>query len=47
MSGFNVTLGDGTVVSIKAGEKIEDIKNKFGAEAGGFGQQHKRCSGCR
>ena len=34
MSGFNVTLGDGTVVSIKAGEKIEDIKNKFGAEAG-------------
>ena len=34
MSGFNVTLGDGTVVSIKAGEKIEDIKKKFGSEAG-------------
>ena len=30
MAGLNVTLGDGTVVTIKAGEKIEDIKTRLG-----------------
>ena len=30
MAGLNVTLGDGTVVTIRAGEKIEDIKTRLG-----------------
>lgn len=33
MSGFNVRLADGTTVKIKAGEKLDDIKAKFGEEA--------------
>ena len=32
MAGLNVTLGDGTVVTIKAGEKIEDIKTRLGGD---------------
>ncbi len=34
MSGLNVTLGDGTVVRINVGERIEDIKAKLGGNAG-------------
>lgn len=33
MSGFNVKLADGTTIKINAGEKLEDIKAKFGEEA--------------
>lgn len=33
MSGFNVRLADGTTIKISAGEKLEDIKAKFGEEA--------------
>ena len=34
MAGLNVTLGDGTVVNIKAGDRIEDIKTRLGGNAG-------------
>ena len=34
MAGLNVTLGDGTVVNIKAGDRIEDIKTRLGENAG-------------
>ena len=33
MSEFNVRLADGTTIKISAGEKLEDIKAKFGEEA--------------
>ena len=34
MAGLNVTLGDGTVVNIKAGDRIEDIKTRLGGNVG-------------